>query len=302
MGRLSSAFEEHVLREVRDPVRLRRLVARARRQHDEARHRLGMRHRRGQDRSPFCSSKRSKTPTRPCYRGVRGRREDAGGSGGTAGVARRSAGRQAASGQGAWPPSAAARPSTPPRPPAAAGAQQVLLDRRADVLVVSHEGGTPLTLEAANVFAGPKWLVTGGATARLPRSATRWSWPRPSSSRATATPRPTPVRRGVGGIARRGRLGAQRGRRRARRRALCRSLSTGVSWSPAPAATGRPPRRRSAKLREGVHVAAEAHLLEAAARPSGGGRRRHPLLRARRRGTCGGAGGRDGCGPAGARV
>ena len=32
----------------------------------------------------------------------------------------------------------------------------------ADVLVlVSHEGGTPLTLEAANVFAGPKWLVTG---------------------------------------------------------------------------------------------------------------------------------------------
>ena len=31
-----------------------------------------------------------------------------------------------------------------------------------DVLVlVSHEGGTPLTLEAAQAFAGPKWLVTG---------------------------------------------------------------------------------------------------------------------------------------------
>lgn len=32
----------------------------------------------------------------------------------------------------------------------------------ADVLVlVSHEGETPLTLEAARSFAGPKWLVTG---------------------------------------------------------------------------------------------------------------------------------------------
>ncbi len=31
-----------------------------------------------------------------------------------------------------------------------------------DVLVlVSHEGGTPLTLEAAQAFPGPKWLVTG---------------------------------------------------------------------------------------------------------------------------------------------
>jgi glucosamine--fructose-6-phosphate aminotransferase (isomerizing) len=32
----------------------------------------------------------------------------------------------------------------------------------ADLLVlVSHEGGTPLTLEAARAFRGPKWLVTG---------------------------------------------------------------------------------------------------------------------------------------------
>src|SRR6266496_6225199 len=32
----------------------------------------------------------------------------------------------------------------------------------ADVLVVvSHEGDTPLTLEAARAFAGPVWLVTG---------------------------------------------------------------------------------------------------------------------------------------------
>jgi glucosamine--fructose-6-phosphate aminotransferase (isomerizing) len=34
----------------------------------------------------------------------------------------------------------------------------------ADLLVlVSHEGGTPLTLEAAQAFPGPKWLVTGKA-------------------------------------------------------------------------------------------------------------------------------------------
>ncbi|HET7857021.1 MAG TPA: SIS domain-containing protein [Gaiellaceae bacterium] len=29
------------------------------------------------------------------------------------------------------------------------------------LLLVSHEGGTPMTLEAARVFEGPKWLVTG---------------------------------------------------------------------------------------------------------------------------------------------
>ena len=38
----------------------------------------------------------------------------------------------------------------------------VLNPPEADVLVlVSHEGETPLTLEAAQAFAGPKWLVTG---------------------------------------------------------------------------------------------------------------------------------------------
>ncbi|MGH3071556.1 MAG: SIS domain-containing protein [Gaiellaceae bacterium] len=42
-------------------------------------------------------------------------------------------------------------------------ALEFLLDPRpADVLVlVSHEGGTALVLEAAQAFAGPKWLVTG---------------------------------------------------------------------------------------------------------------------------------------------
>jgi glutamine---fructose-6-phosphate transaminase (isomerizing) len=37
-------------------------------------------------------------------------------------------------------------------------------DRDADLLVlVSHEGGTALTLEAARAWRGPKWLVTGKA-------------------------------------------------------------------------------------------------------------------------------------------
>lgn len=40
----------------------------------------------------------------------------------------------------------------------------VLQPPDADLLVlVSHEGGTPLTLEAARAFAGAKWLVTGKA-------------------------------------------------------------------------------------------------------------------------------------------
>ena len=44
----------------------------------------------------------------------------------------------------------------------------VLHPREADVLVlVSHEGTTPLTIEAAEAFAGPKWLVTAKAESRL---------------------------------------------------------------------------------------------------------------------------------------
>jgi glutamine---fructose-6-phosphate transaminase (isomerizing) len=40
----------------------------------------------------------------------------------------------------------------------------VLRPPRADLLVlVSHEGATPMTLEAARAFDGPKWLVTGKA-------------------------------------------------------------------------------------------------------------------------------------------
>jgi len=41
-------------------------------------------------------------------------------------------------------------------------------ERDADLLVVvSHEGDTPLTLEAARAFDGPKWLVTGKSDSPL---------------------------------------------------------------------------------------------------------------------------------------
>ncbi len=46
--------------------------------------------------------------------------------------------------------------------------EAVLRPPDADVLVlVSHEGGTRLTLEAARAFAGPKWLVTGKPDSEL---------------------------------------------------------------------------------------------------------------------------------------
>jgi glucosamine--fructose-6-phosphate aminotransferase (isomerizing) len=48
------------------------------------------------------------------------------------------------------------------------GLDAVLDPPSADALVlVSHEGGTPLTLEAARAFDGPRWLVTGRADSPL---------------------------------------------------------------------------------------------------------------------------------------
>ncbi len=46
--------------------------------------------------------------------------------------------------------------------------EAVLEPPKADLMVcVSHEGETPLTLEAARAFPGPKWLVTGAAESPL---------------------------------------------------------------------------------------------------------------------------------------
>jgi glutamine---fructose-6-phosphate transaminase (isomerizing) len=52
--------------------------------------------------------------------------------------------------------------------PALQALEAVLSPPEADLLVcVSHEGDTPLTLEAARAFPGPKWLVTGKADSPL---------------------------------------------------------------------------------------------------------------------------------------
>ena len=46
--------------------------------------------------------------------------------------------------------------------------EAVLEPPRADLMVcISHEGGTPLTVEAARAFGGPKWLVTGAPESPL---------------------------------------------------------------------------------------------------------------------------------------
>jgi glucosamine--fructose-6-phosphate aminotransferase (isomerizing) len=46
--------------------------------------------------------------------------------------------------------------------------EAVLAPPEADLMVcVSHEGSTPLTMEAAEAFFGPKWLVTGAADSPL---------------------------------------------------------------------------------------------------------------------------------------
>src|SRR5689334_16315897 len=46
--------------------------------------------------------------------------------------------------------------------------EAVLAPPEADLMVcVSHEGSTPLTVEAAEAFFGPKWLVTGAPDSPL---------------------------------------------------------------------------------------------------------------------------------------
>src|SRR5262245_38015539 len=49
-------------------------------------------------------------------------------------------------------------------------ARELVLAPRADaelLVLVSHEGTTPLTLEAARSFDGPKWCITGAASSPI---------------------------------------------------------------------------------------------------------------------------------------
>jgi glutamine---fructose-6-phosphate transaminase (isomerizing) len=134
----------------------------------------------------------------------------------------------------------------------------------ADVLVlVSHEGGTPLTLEAAQAFAGPKWLVTGRSESRLGASCDEIVVATPALEESychTAS-----YTCAVAALA------ALRGEDVSW---LPDAVAAALAAEPLPvssherflvAGAGRDwPTAQEAvlKLREGVHVAAEAHRLE----------------------------------------
>ena len=128
-----------------------------------------------------------------------------------------------------------------------AGARGGAPPPEADLLVcVSHEGDTPLTLEAARAFAGPKWLVTGDGRLAA-RGARRRGDRLHAGDRAVVVPHGELHVRGRGD-----RGAARRGRRRGLPDAVAEALRVPEpaarrrrrSSSPAPAATGRPRRRR----------------------------------------------------------
>ena len=117
-------------------------------------------------------------------------------------------------------------------------------ERDAELLViVSHEGETPLTLEAAEAWRGPRWLVTGKAESPLAAlcdevvvctPAVEESWCHTASYTCAVA--------AIDALARqRDRLARRRGR--SARRAS-RPRRTSASSSPAPGGTGRRRRRR----------------------------------------------------------
>ena len=142
--------------------------------------------------------------------------------------------------------------------------EAVLRPPAADLLVlVSHEGRTPLTLEAARAFAGPKWLVTGNPDGELARHC---------DEVVVATPeRETSYCHTASYTCAVAALAALRGEDVAW---LPDAVAGALAAEPLPvsaherflvAGAGRdwPTAQEAAlKLREGVHVAAEAHLLE----------------------------------------
>lgn len=142
--------------------------------------------------------------------------------------------------------------------------EAVLRPPAADLLVlVSHEGGTPLTVEAARAFAGPKWLVTGNPDGELAALA---------AEVVVATPElETSYCHTASYTCAVAALAALRGEDVGR---LPDAVAGALTADPLPvsaherflvAGAGRdwPTAQEAAlKLREGVHVAAEAHLLE----------------------------------------
>jgi glucosamine--fructose-6-phosphate aminotransferase (isomerizing) len=142
--------------------------------------------------------------------------------------------------------------------------EAVLRPPAADLLVlVSHEGGTPLTLEAARAFAGPKWLVTGNPDGELAALADEVVVATPEletsychTASYTSAVAALAALRGedVGWLSEAvaGALNADPLPVSAHERFLV--VGAGIAWPTAQEA--------ALKLREGIHVAAEAHLLE----------------------------------------
>ena len=166
-------LEEHVLGEVRDAVRLARLVARAGGEHDEARDRLSLLHRRGQDAQAVGQD--------VSFEGAHGAAD---------GIESRMAnGELTRAAMAAQPEWLRGVPTDRRFPDArllftgcgtsfhaaqtggdAVQALELVLrpEREADVLVcVSHEGATALTLEAVQAWPGESWLITGKAESPL---------------------------------------------------------------------------------------------------------------------------------------
>ena len=143
--------------------------------------------------------------------------------------------------------------------------EAVLSPPEADLLVVvSHEGGTSMALEAVRAFVGPDLARhgQGGEPARRGSptrcSSSRRRWRSPTATRRATRPRwrrsPSCAARTSAGSPRRSSACSPRSR--------SRSPPTSASPSSARAATCRPLREAALKLREGVHVAAEAHHTE----------------------------------------
>ena len=152
------ALEEHVLGEVRDPVRLAASRSASRRRASRSTRRTARaasaRSARG-GRSP--ASALEDPHRRPWYRGRRGRRARRERRSPRSPMAARRCRPTGGSRTGGRGSPAAARRSTPRRRAATRcdALEFVLAPPEADVLVlVSHEGETPLTLEAARAFAG----------------------------------------------------------------------------------------------------------------------------------------------------
>ena len=149
----------------------------------------------------------------------------------------------------------------------AAQALEVVLGNApaADVLVaISHEGGTRLTLEAVEGFAGETWLITGAPESSLAKAVDHVVVATPAIEESYCHTASYTCAVAAGrALLGRGRERARGGRvPRARRRAAGRLGARPLLSSPARGATWPTMLEAVLKLREGAHVAAEAHQTE----------------------------------------